>query len=649
MAIPNVYRQKTVLSDPRRHSSRGRPTARGGSLAAVLLAMVLFCGLLAGSPVAAAVSPADALSRGLAYYHAGDHDRALALLRDFAVRNPDAPEFPEVALVLARIYNTRGQYKDALKFIEGIPDGRRVPESRLLQGLAEIKVGRVEKGIALLQDLDGTELASADRLLRLESLADGHRFLGRWQEALFFFHQALRQDPGKVVADRYLKQTGELISSQLSDAQLAEATYLFAGSPISQQAGLERADRLFRAGLSAEALTQVSNVLQDPADFPGRNRAVQLRERLAGNQVPNRVLGVILPLSGRYASFGKLVQRGMELAEQDHQNGEQTVRLIFRDSAADPVASARAVSDLANVDKVMGIIGPLTGAAAESAAERAELEKIPLLTLSQHRGLAEKGPHVFRTSLTNEQQARSLVRYGMEVRGWSTFAILAPDNRLGQDLSDAFTREVQAHGGRVVARQKYLEKATDFRRQIKLLKGEDPNAPEKKPATRNGQPAVEPALPFDALFIPDYAERVGLIVPQLPFYGLRGLPLLGINGWNSPELLSLAGAYVEGAVFVDGFFRHSDYSFVKDFVNRCFEKFGEEPTILEAQGYDAAGILLSLAGRADIRTREDLRRALSSLRDYPGVTGATSFDMDGDAAKVLFLLQVRDGQIVQIN
>jgi ABC-type branched-subunit amino acid transport system substrate-binding protein len=201
----------------------------------------------------------------------------------------------------------------------------------------------------------------------------------------------------------------------------------------------------------------------------------------------------------------------------------------------------------------------------------------------------------------------------------------------------------------VVARQKYLEKATDFRRQIKLLKGEDPNAPEKKPATRNGQPAVEPALPFDALFIPDYAERVGLIVPQLPFYGLRGLPLLGINGWNSPELLSLAGAYVEGAVFVDGFFRHSDYSFVKDFVNRCFEKFGEEPTILEAQGYDAAGILLSLAGRADIRTREDLRRVLGSLRDYPGVTGATSFDMDGDARKVLFLLQVRDGQIVQIN
>jgi branched-chain amino acid transport system substrate-binding protein len=106
---------------------------------------------------------------------------------------------------------------------------------------------------------------------------------------------------------------------------------------------------------------------------------------------------------------------------------------------------------------------------------------------------------------------------------------------------------------------------------------------------------------------------------------------------------------VEGAVFVDGFFRYSGYPFVKEFVNRSFERYGEEPTILEAQGFDAAGIMLSLAGRADVRTRDELRRALARLQNYPGVTGATSFDERGDAQKVLFLLQVKNGNIVQIN
>jgi hypothetical protein len=37
------------------------------------------------------------------------------------------------------------------------------------------------------------------------------------------------------------------------------------------------------------------------------------------------------------------------------------------------------------------------------------------------------------------------------------------------------------------------------------------------------------------------------------------------------------------------------------------------------------------------------------MKDYPGVTGATSFDFVGEAVKPLFLLQVKKGRIVQIN
>jgi ABC-type branched-subunit amino acid transport system substrate-binding protein len=125
--------------------------------------------------------------------------------------------------------------------------------------------------------------------------------------------------------------------------------------------------------------------------------------------------------------------------------------------------------------------------------------------------------------------------------------------------------------------------------------------------------------------------------------------LLGINGWNSPELLRVAGSSIEGAVFVDGFFVHSPYPFVRTFVDRYFEQFGEEPTILEAQGYDVAGILLGILQNPRVVTREDVRQALSRLRNYPGVTGATSFNLQGEAEKILFLLQVQNGNIVQIN
>ena len=140
-----------------------------------------------------------------------------------------------------------------------------------------------------------------------------------------------------------------------------------------------------------------------------------------------------------------------------------------------------------------------------------------------------------------------------------------------------------------------------------------------------------------------------MIAPQLAYYGIEDLPLLGINGWNSPDLLRLAGPFVENAIFVDGFFTYNPYPFVKEFVNQYFARYGEEPTILEAQGFDVANIFITVLSQADVRSRDDLRLALSQLSNYPGVTGATTFNMVGDADKILFVLQVQNGNIVQLN
>ena len=71
--------------------------------------------------------------------------------------------------------------------------------------------------------------------------------------------------------------------------------------------------------------------------------------------------------------------------------------------------------------------------------------------------------------------------------------------------------------------------------------------------------------------------------------------------------------------------------------------------MLDAQGYDIAGILLNLLIHQDIHSREDLRRELLLLQNYPGVTGATRFDPLGEADKVLFLLKIQNGTVVQVN
>jgi branched-chain amino acid transport system substrate-binding protein len=220
-------------------------------------------------------------------------------------------------------------------------------------------------------------------------------------------------------------------------------------------------------------------------------------------------------------------------------------------------------------------------------------------------------------------------------------------------MADLFVEEIEKLEGEVIALQDYASEANDFGRQIRRLKGESAYKVEKELTDEELLLDLfvpdPPPFEFEALFIPDYAERIGVIAPQLAYYGIEDVPLLGISSWNSPELLRTVGDYVEGAVFVDGFFAYSPYPFVKEFVDRYHEKHGEVPIFLQAQGYDAAGILLSLLDDPQVRTRDDLRLALSQLQTYPGVTGATTFNRIGEAGKLLYLLQVHNGNIEQLN
>lgn len=589
------------------------------------------------------------LERGLELYRTDQFDAAIPLLQKFILQHPADPEVPRATLALGRMWLRTGQPQQALPYLQRIAEPQRSPELQLTLGRALVASGEDEVGRKQLLNVSSDLLSIPDRQLRLQALARADTDLGRPLEALTFLHQAVALKAGSAAP---LLTSGHQLLENLDEASLGEAAFMLRGSPLGQDAALQLALKAERRGDAALARHQLAPVLASNQAFPYRRQATDLYQRLTGKPWLQRAIGVLLPLSGKFSSFGQLVQRGMELALRQQPGRTSPVQLLFRDIGADPQLSAETVSSLVHDDGVMAIAGPITSAAAEAAAQRAQQEGIPLLSLSQRDGLPEMGDMIFRDSLTPRLQAEALARYAVEERGLTTFGILLPDTRPGREMADQFAAALNRCGGQVLAREAYPPEATDFRRQIRMLMGKDPDAREAEPPSDPLEDLFLPDPPppsFQALFIPDYADKVGLIAPQLPYYGLEGLPLFGINGWDSPELLRTAGSFVEGAVFVDGFFVHSPYPFVRDFVNRYVERYGEEPNILEAQGFDVAGILLDILDDPAVASRDDVRLALQQLRNYPGVTGATSFSLEGEAEKVLFLLQVKNGNIVQIN
>ena len=621
------------------------------SLLPLLLSLVVSAG--AAQLVPEAASPANtAMQRAIEHYQAGKLNEAAGLLRGLIVSQPDSSLINQAYYYLARIHRDLNDPVTALGYLDKMPLESRTPTSVLLQSELLLQKGDAVRAVDQLLQLDTQGWPLPERQERFLSLAEGQLALDEPHKALYFYQQGLLVE-GKETPRDILVRIYTLLSDRFSEADLAEATFMYRDKPAAYLAMLQLGWRALAAGKKELAQEWASAAMAAPAGFAYREEALALQSQLSDPSQLQRAIGVLLPLSGRYAAFGERVQRGMQLAIETFRPFIP-VRFIFRDTAGDEAIAAEQVAELAISDRVIGIAGPLVGNAALGAARRANQERTPLLTLSQKEGLAASSLYVFRNSLTPQLQVQALVDYAMEVRDFTTFGIMNPQTRQGEQFAELFGAEVTRRGGKIIAEQSYLTDQTDFRKQVKRLQGLDPNAPDEEESPSDSEdPAAETEEkvppPFQALFLPDYAERISLITPQLAFYGLEGVQLLGTNGWNDDELPRLTRQFIEGAVFTDGFFRHSTYPFVQEFVERYFEKYGEEPTILEAQGYDIAGILLTLLNDSRVSSREDLRRALAQLQNYPGVTGATRFDFIGEADKILFLLQVQNGTIVQIN
>ena len=618
----------------------------------LILSGTLFINLLLSFPPSTAVAAETVgLRQGQELFQAGDLNQALAVLRDFVQQSPDSIETAQASALIGRIFTRQHNYSDAILYLQRVPIIYRSPEIELLLGNAQVETGHYSAGLKQLQPLCNEPLNQSDRTLLYRTLTIASTEQQQFLLSLFYLQQQLTLNSGSATI---LAQAHSLLQSRLSDTDLAEAAFIWQETAIGQDALLQLARRALVQQQPELAKQQLQKLFASSATFPYWQEAEQLLQRTSVDSWLSRdSIGVLLPLSGRYASYGELVKKGLELALQEHNKTRLPARFIYRDTAIEGVASAPLVSGLTDDDKVMAVIGPLLGTTAGEAARRAQREMVPMLALAQTEGLPEIGNFVFRDTLTAEQQVKVLIDYAM-ANGSISFSILRPENRLGEKMSAAFVAELENAGGEIIDIVSYPDDSTDFRKQIQKLLWEDREVKIPVTITETGEEEKVPELeyplpPFHALFIPDYADRVSQIAPQLMFYGIKDVTLLGINGWNSPDLIVKAGRFLKDAVFVDTFYPESKKPEVQRFMELYRQTYQEEPTILSAQGFDLATLLLQIIDDPEVKNRDDLRRRLDDLNNHLGVTGTTGFDLYGEAIKTLYLLQIKRGRIVEFQ
>lgn len=334
-------------------------------------------------------------------------------------------------------------------------------------------------------------------------------------------------------------------------------------------------------------------------------------------------VGVYGDLTGATASFGKSTKNGIELAFEEINkaggiNGKK-LQMLVEDDQGKPEQAKTVISKLINQDKVVAVLGEVASTNSLAAAPVAQEAKVPMITPSStNPKVTEVGDYISRVCFIDPFQGSVMAKFAANSLKAKTAAVLGDVNSdYSKGLTQFFEEEFVKLGGKVVAKEAYTQTDPDFKGQLTKIR-------ELKP---------------DVLYIPGYYGQVGIIAKQARELGMD-IPLLGGDGWDSPDLWKLGGASLKNAYISNHYAAENPAPEIQNFVKNYKEKYGEVPDSLAALAYDAAKVLADAIKRAGGTESVKLKDAINSTKEFAGVTGSITLDAKRNAVKPAVVLSL---------
>jgi hypothetical protein len=163
---------------------------------------------------------------------------------------------------------------------------------------------------------------------------------------------------------------------------------------------------------------------------------------------------------------------------------------------------------------------------------------------STNPAVTQKGDYIFRVCFIDPFQGTAMAKFAQAQLGMKKVAVLscltAP---YSAGLAKYFKAQFTADGGAIAVEEKYSDGDKDFKAQLTAIKAAD----------------------VDGIFVPGYYSEVGLICSQARELGIT-VPLMGGDGWEAPQLLTIGGAAVNGCYYTTHFSPQNTAALVQGFV-----------------------------------------------------------------------------------
>jgi branched-chain amino acid transport system substrate-binding protein len=334
-------------------------------------------------------------------------------------------------------------------------------------------------------------------------------------------------------------------------------------------------------------------------------------------------IGVISYLSGPGAAYGEAITNGFKLAQKEiNELGEVSIELIIEDSAGKQEQALTAAQKLMNSEEVVAILGPTLSTEMNVVGPEADLNGVPIMgTSTTAQGIPQIGEYVFRNSLPEALAIPASISKAVDKYDVKKVAILyGNDDVFTKSGFDTMKEVAESMGLEILTIETFQKGQSDYNAQLTKIKELNPDL------------ILASALYNEGAVIMNQARKMGIDVP-----------FVGGNGFNSPQVIEIAGEAGNGLIVATPWYGEKDDPKVKEFVAKFEAEYGKKPDQFAAQAYDAFYIMaeaLKNAGEAD---RDALRDALAEIKDFEGILGSFSFDEEGDVVMEPTVLIIKDG------
>ncbi|MEO5510250.1 MAG: ABC transporter substrate-binding protein [Longimicrobiales bacterium] len=328
-------------------------------------------------------------------------------------------------------------------------------------------------------------------------------------------------------------------------------------------------------------------------------------------------LGVIVTQRGTLGQYSASILEGVRIAVAEHDSaGGHRIELLVRDDSGRVVRSAAMLREL-QAEGVIAVIGPMYEDGVKSAAAARTSTGLVIVGPSLTQALPDANTYAL-----NREDTAGAVLLGTHAASLKQRVGVLHD-RTPETESDvaAFSRSYAAAGGAALTTVPFPNGTTTFATQIRRL--------------RDARVQV--------LYLPLSPREIQQILPQLGYYGLSGVSVLGGETWTSDAMRrALPAALLDGVLAATVLPRGSPDVAWGGFENKYQTTYKRSLTTpIPALGYDAAQLVLRAVPRGRV-TPGDISRGIPRTAASKGATGVLHVG-PGAISRTPFLVVFHNG------